>query len=40
MISNIVIKEAENLNQGEVLLVRGLFKGYEWSSLLFACILL
>ena len=28
---NIAIKEAENLNQGEVFLVRDLFKGYEWN---------
>jgi hypothetical protein len=28
---NNAIKEAENLNQGEVFLVRDLFKGYEWN---------
>lgn len=30
---NIAIKEAENLNQGEVFLVRDLFKGYEWNRI-------
>ncbi|AOT68301.1 single-stranded DNA-binding protein [Geosporobacter ferrireducens] len=30
---NIAIKETENLNQGEVFLVRDLFKGYEWNRI-------
>lgn len=30
---NVAIKEAENLNQGEVFLVRDLFKGYEWNRI-------
>lgn len=30
---NIAIKEAENLNRGEVFLVRDLFKGYEWNRI-------
>jgi len=28
---NSAIKETENLNQGEVFLLRDLFKGYEWN---------
>lgn len=28
---NIAIKETEKLSQGEVFLVRDLFKGYEWN---------
>lgn len=27
------IKETENLNHGEVFLVRNLFKGYEWNRI-------
>lgn len=27
------IKETENLNQGEIFLVRDLFKGYEWNRI-------
>lgn len=30
---NIAIKETENLNKGEVFLVRDLFKGYEWNRI-------
>ena len=30
---NTAIKETENLNQGEVFLVRDLFKGYEWNRI-------
>lgn len=30
---NIAIKETENLNQGEVFLMRDLFKGYEWNRI-------
>jgi hypothetical protein len=30
---NSAIKETENLNQGEVFLVRDLFKGYEWNRI-------
>jgi len=30
---NNAIKETENLNQGEVFLVRDLFKGYEWNRI-------
>ncbi|HHW21828.1 MAG TPA: single-stranded DNA-binding protein [Clostridiaceae bacterium] len=30
---NIAIKETENLSQGEVFLVRDLFKGYEWNRI-------
>lgn len=30
---NNAIKETENLNQGEVFLVRDLFKGYEWNKI-------
>ena len=30
---NIAIKETENLNQGEIFLVRDLFKGYEWNRI-------
>ncbi len=30
---NIAIKEVWNLNQGEVFLVRDLFKGYEWNRI-------
>jgi hypothetical protein len=30
---NIAIKETKNLNQGEVFLVRDLFKGYEWNKI-------
>ncbi|MGE5630014.1 MAG: single-stranded DNA-binding protein [Caulobacteraceae bacterium] len=30
---NIAIKEAENLNRGEVFLVRDLFKGYVWNRI-------
>lgn len=30
---NIAIKETENLNQGEVFLIRDLFKGYEWNRI-------
>lgn len=30
---NTAIKETENLNPGEVFLVRDLFKGYEWNRI-------
>ena len=30
---NTAIKETENLNKGEVFLVRDLFKGYEWNRI-------
>ena len=30
---NIAIKETENLNKGEVFLVRDLFKGYGWNRI-------
>jgi len=30
---NNAIKETENLNQGEVFLVRDLFKGYKWNRI-------
>lgn len=30
---NNAIKEIENLNQGEVFLVRDLFKGYKWNRI-------
>jgi len=30
---NNAIKETENLNKGEVFLVRDLFKGYEWNRI-------
>lgn len=30
---NHAIKETENLKQGEVFLVRDLFKGYEWNRI-------
>lgn len=30
---NVAIKETENLIQGEVFLVRDLFKGYEWNRI-------
>lgn len=30
---NHAIKETENLTQGEVFLVRDLFKGYEWNRI-------
>mgnify|MGYP000903218040 CR=1 FL=1 len=29
----IAVKETKNLNQGEVFLVRDLFKGYEWNRI-------
>ncbi|MPW24327.1 DUF1413 domain-containing protein [Alkalibaculum sp. M08DMB] len=32
-ILNIAIKETEFLNQGEVFLVRDIFKGYEWNRI-------
>lgn len=32
-ILNIAIKESENLNKGEIFLVRELFKGYEWNRI-------
>ena len=30
---NTAINETENLNKGEVFLVRDLFKGYEWNRI-------
>lgn len=30
---NTAIKETENLNKGEIFLVRDLFKGYEWNRI-------
>ena len=30
---NTAIKETENLNKGEVFLLRDLFKGYEWNRI-------
>ena len=30
---DIAIKETQRLNQGEVFLIRDLFKGYEWNRI-------